>query len=82
MLFSLDVRLLCRLTALPPLVGGLAGSAAGGGSGGVGSLAGAGGGGVGAGGTGVTAGLEVVCFWHMTEWHFRGFSVNIHSTGA
>lgn len=64
---SLDVVLFWRLTELL-LASGLAGSAAGGGSGGVGSLAGAGGGGVGAGGIGVAAGLLgiksvlVVCF--------------------
>lgn len=53
---SLDVVLFWRLT-VPLQAAGLAGSAAGGGSGGVGSLVGARGGGVGAGGIGVTTGL-------------------------
>lgn len=52
---SLDVVLFWRLIVL--LAFGLWGSAAGGGSGGVGSLVAAGGGGVGAGGIGVATGL-------------------------
>ena len=80
---SLDVLLFCRLTAA--LDGGFGGSAAGGGSGGVGSLAGAGGGG--AGGIGVAAGLLgrksvlVVCFWRRTG---RAFILKLltHSQAA
>lgn len=53
---SLDVVLFWRLIVLLP-TDCLADSAAGGGSGGVGSLAGSGGGGVGARGIGVTTGL-------------------------
>lgn len=64
---SLDALLFCRLTVLLPAAS-FVGSAAGGGSGGVGTLAGAGGTGAGAGGIGVATGwlgtnsVLVVCF--------------------